>query len=427
MKKYFGLAAMLFIACFVASCSDDDESVPASKNRIYLTVEGNNTLSEDSDDEITVKIELSRNASENLTLDFTIENDTENGMVITNNPLIIAKGNNSGVLVIKSKKQNVYEQLTQMSLAINGLDTQKYMLDGTAIFFVKPSAGTSSLTPEQQALIDTYKQTYGIDLTPWMDAVALQGSIEFPGDGYRDPFVAPATISLNGKTVFTLSENSDADQIVLKMTDNPMGMAEYMHTTLRQLTVEDAEYFANEDAGASYELMQLLNWNSASAETFSVTLDNLKLTNFDATTQTADIEFVTEGTRYVLDKNGEQIYDEALEDYLLYNYGSAESWIPFEYNYSAWDRMLDLISEKNPAVIEIMTSCLASPASYLGVSDILTDYWGIDEEEDEAINLYVTPKGRIDFANGTMTFEFPFDHADQYGYSRVNVTYSLQK
>lgn len=426
MKKYFGLAAMLLIACFAVSCSDDDENTgTVSKNRIYLSIEGNNTLAESSDDAITVNVELSRKVSADLTLNFAIDNNEEGIVSIVNNPLTIAKGTTSGQLTIKSNKLNLLEETTTMTLALPGLDTEKYTLTETARIFVTPSSHSSELTPEQKALIEHYKQTLGVDLTPWMGAVSLKGTIEFPGGGYRAPFVESTTINLTGTTNFTLSNNSDAESMVLKMENNPMGMEEYLYSSLRKQTVEDNEYFCDENAAASLDLMNILNWNATSNETFTVSLDNLLLTDFDPETQTANINFVTEGTHYILDKNGNHIYSEMLEDDLVYNY--AESWIPFEYSFTAWDRMLDLVAENNPEIMEIMVSYTSAPYSYLGMLDVLTDSWGIDEEEDGVPNLYVEPKGTIDFANGTMTFEFPFDHADQYGYSRVKVTYSLQK
>ena len=49
------------------------------------------------------------------------------------------------------------------------------------------------------------------------------------------------------------------------------------------------------------------------------------------------------------------------------------------------------------------------------------------DEEEGMPNLYVEPKGTVDFEAGTMTFEFPFDHADQNGYSRVKVVYTIAK
>lgn len=69
----------------------------------------------------------------------------------------------------------------------------------------------------------------------------------------------------------------------------------------------------------------------------------------------------------------------------------------------------------------------AAPATHLGLSDVLEDSWEIDEDEDGVSNLYVAPHAEIDFNAGTMTFIFPFDTEDQYGYSRIAVTYTLQK
>ncbi|MDE6127358.1 MAG: DUF4929 domain-containing protein, partial [Muribaculaceae bacterium] len=185
------------------------------------------------------------------------------------------------------------------------------------------------------------------------------------------------------------------------------------------------EYFDNADADYSMRLMQLLNWNDASAETFAVTLPGLKITDIDAAAGKATVEFVTEGDNYVLDSAGNPIHDDINDFDLTFDFSYDR--VPFNYSYTAWDRMLALIEGRNPDALELMSAMLSHPAQYLGISSVLSDDWEIDEEEDGVRNLYTEPKGEIDFANGTMTFEFPFDHADQYGYSRVKVVYSLAK
>lgn len=85
---------------------------------------------------------------------------------------------------------------------------------------------------------------------------------------------------------------------MLDMTENPMGMTEYLYKTLRQLTVDDNEYFALEDDGSGLELMELINWNDKSEESFTVSLPGLKIT--DIHDGKATVEFVAEGDDYIL-------------------------------------------------------------------------------------------------------------------------------
>lgn len=427
ISKYLASAAAILLACSAVSCKDDNGAdEPATKTHIYLgTTDGSTSLAEDSEQPITVEVALSAAAKEALTLDFELIGDAAAALELDGNPVTIGKGETTGTFSVKSRQTGMLTEAATATFAINGLDASKYDLLENLTITVLPGAAAATLTPEQKALLDGYKETLGIDLYPWMGNVALTGSIEFPGSGTRDPFVAPATITLNGQTLFTLGADATEDTPALDMTANPMGMTEYLHKSFRQLTVEDKEYFDNADADYSVRLMRLLNWSDASAETFAVTLPGLKITSLEPATKKASVEFVVEGDNLVLDSNGNPIHDDINDFDLTYDFSYDR--VPFEYSYTAWDRMLALIEGRNPDALELMSSMLSHPAQYLGISSVLTDDWEIDEEEDGVRNLYTEPKGEIDFANGTMTFEFPFDHADQYGYSRVKVVYSLAK
>lgn len=427
ISKYLASAAAILLACSAVSCKDDNGAdEPATKTHIYLgTTDGSTSMAEDSDQPITVEVALSAAAKEALTLEFELIGDAAAALELEGNPLTIGKGETTGTFSVKSRQTGMLTEAATATFAINGLDASKYDLLENLTITVLPGAAAATLTPEQKALLDGYKETLGIDLYPWMGNVALTGSIEFPGSGTRDPFVAPATITLNGQTLFTLGADATEDTPALDMAANPMGMTEYLHKSFRQLTVEDKEYFDNADADYSVRLMRLLNWSDASAETFAVTLPGLKITSIDTGAKKAAVEFVTEGDNLVLDSNGNPVHDDINDFDLTYDFSSDR--VPFKYSYSAWDRMLALIEGRNPDALELMSSMLSHPAQYLGISSVLTDDWEIDEDEDGVRNLYTEPKGEIDFANGTMTFEFPFDHADQYGYSRVKVVYSLAK
>lgn len=428
INKYLASATALFLACFAVSCDDKDNDTtePATTTHIYLTsADGTTSISEDSDQPITVEVALSAAAKSAVTFDFELQGTAAQALEMEGNPVTIAKGETKGTFTVKSKKGGILTETATATFAIIGLDTKAYDLQENLTITVMPQANIAALTPEQKALLDGYKETLGIDLYPWLSNITLNGTIEFPGSGNRAPFVAPANIALNGTTLFALSADATADTPVLDMAANPMGMAEYLHKSFRQLTVEDKEYFDNADADYSLRLMQLLSWNATSAETFAVTLPGLKITSIDPATKKAAVEFVVEGDNFVLDSKGDPIHDDVNESDLTFDFSSDR--VPFEYSYSAWDRMLALIESRNPDALELMSSTLSHPAQYLGVSSVLTDDWEIDEEEDGVRNLYTEPKGEIDFAAGTMTFEFPFDHADQYGYSRVKVVYTLAK
>lgn len=421
--KFLATAALLLATIGFVSCSDDNGGgdEPTLTNKIYMTVpSGTTNITSTHPDEITVEVSFSSALAEATSFEFEFTGATPSAMTVVDNPMSLAKGATKGSVKVKATGADISEATT-LTLAIKNLDAKKYVVETPAVFTLTPPVKIEGLTDEQMALINKYKSEKGIDLTPWMGNVSLTGTIEFPGDGTRAPFVEPTTIALGGQTAFTLGSEASDDVIALSMASNPMGMTDYLYDSLLKLTVKDKEYFDVEDSDQSLRLMELLQWNENSTETFEVSLPNIKIVNYDADSQTADIEFVATGDAdYMLDQDGKKIYSDLLEDNISYYH---TSWIPFAYKYSAWDRNLKLFADGNAEIIELLNyNVVADPKVYLGISDINEDAWEIEEN-----NLYVSPKGSIDFAKGTMTFEFPFDHADQNGYSRVKVSYSLAK
>ncbi len=419
--KYLAAATAFLCAATAVSCSDNDEPQEETVNHIYLNVpDGTTSIVQGTDESVTVAVTLSSAAKQAMEIEFGVD-ATDPALVIEDNPVSIAAGSTTGYFTVKASSTVTLTESASYSFKL--VSTGLYDLKENVTVTVLPAPEESNLTEEQKALVAGWKTKYGVDLTPWIGNIKLTGTLRFPGDGVRDAFVAPGSVNLAGSTTFSLSADSDSDTPVLDMVENPMGMADYLYRTFLRLTVDDKEYFALEDDGTGLELMELINWNANTSETFGVTLPGLRITSI--ANGKATVEFVAEGENYIYGSNGEPIYNAEYEMDLTYNW--ATSWIPFNYNYTAWSRQLNLVENGDPLALELLTyGVSAAPASYLGINDVLEDVWEIDEDADGVANLYVTPRGEIDFNAGTMTFEFPFDHADQYGYSRVNVVYSLK-
>lgn len=421
--KYLASAAVLTLALGAVSCKDDDGGDPEVKNKIYLTVvDGTTDIPVNYADEITINVDLSRNATADVDFTFTVTGDHAEALEIIDNPVTVTAGSRAASFRVKTTDIEL-DGPTSLTVTVASVPAG-YEMASPAMFNVTPHSSLAELTDEQRALINSINETKGFDLGKWIGNIALQGTIEFPGDGARAPFIEAATIPLGGTTAITLGSEATVETPTLTMAANPMGMRDYLFDSFRKLTVDDKEYFAYDEdpeaAPESLRLMELIGWNATSAETFEVSLPNIKIVNYDPATQTADLEFVATGDDYLLDSDGDNIYVEAWEEDFAFEH---ESWIPFTYNYSAWTRNLAKISANDPDAIELMGyNIIAHPKAYLGMYDVNEDYWEVEEN-----NLYVAPAGKIDFANGIMTFEFPFDHADQYGYSRVKVTYTLAK
>lgn len=428
MKVLNYLATAVALLCTVAavSCSEKDEPSQPTVTHIYLSVpDGKTSIADDSDETITVEVSLSAKVAQETTFKFTATGADASLISFGDNPVTIAAGSTTGFFTVKSAQTGNVMESTSFSFDIEGLDASKFDISTNATITLLPAANLANLTEEQKALIQSWKTSYGIDLTPWIGNISLQGTIDFPGGGARDAFTNPETINLSGSTVFNLSPEATAEVPALDMVENPMGMTEYLYKVFRALTVGDQEYFALEDDGTGIELMELINWNAGSSETFTASLPGLKLTNI--ANGKATIKFVAEGEDLILNSQGQPIVDD-LMDGAYYTYAYHSSWIPFAYNFSAWNRQLGLMEQNNPTALELQSyGVTAAPACYLGLSDVLEDVWEIDEEEDGVSNFYVEPSAEIDFNAGTMKFIFPFDSADQYGYSRITVTYSLQK
>lgn len=423
ITKYLACAAAFMLAVGATSCSEDKEDEPSVKNRIYLTVPGGETtITTAYTDEIVVDVAFSSALAEATTFNFAFTGSNPSAMTVVDNPVAVPAGVTSHSIKVKYVGGELTDPIS-LELGISDLNTTVYSLEQTAKFTINPVAVIAGLTPEQTAIVEALKTNTGVDMTPWIGDVALTGTIEFPGSDYLSTIAQPQTIQLGGVTTFTLGSNADENTMSLKMASNPMGMTNYLYDLFRNVTVLDEEYFAYDDpdySPASVTLMNLLGWNKDSQETFDVTLDNLKVVNYDPATQTGEIEFVVEDEdgQFAYDAEGNTIYVEALESDLQFG-GGHTSWIPFDYKFSAWDRMLGMLS--NPEIAEIIAYNTSHPASYLGIYDVTED--ALEAEN----SLWVTPKGTIDFANGTMTFEFPFSVELQNDYSRVKVTYTLAK
>lgn len=426
MKKYLATALTLILGVFMVACSDDEETTGyKGKNTVTLAVEsGATTLIEDEDEVVTVSVTLDRVYSQDVNLSVQVQGTEPERLVVTPQPVTIAAGSTKATFEVQSSKQGNLAGQLQYTLTCGDLQSDMTM-GNTVIINLRPRTGMDDLTDTQLALIESWKSNYGVDVTPWMGQISLEGDVTEPGDGLTDPFVEQKSYNLNGKSVITLGEGCTEDKIVLKMVDNPLGMTNVLYDWLRKNTIEDEVNFTQGYGGPI--VMDLINWNKNTQETFNVSLDGIEIDLTEAQTEdgvtTFDVKFVKEGTAYVLGLDGNPVnvvYDEeAGPEPATY---SKESWIPFTYEYTAWSRLLQKVAENDDSALELFnTDGTADPEYYLLPSDV--NYDTFDSEEN---NFYVEPKGSINFQDGTMEFMFPADHALAGGYARVNVKYSVK-
>lgn len=220
---YLASAAALLFAFTAASCSDsNEEPEPEVINHIYFSIpDGNSSITDNTDETVTVAISLSSPLA--TATSFTVELTGSDASLLTigNNPVSIAAGSTTGTFTVASANAGTITESTSFGFTIRDLDPAKFDIAQNATVTLLPAANESTLTPEEQALVDQWRTAYGIDLTPWIGTVALQGTIEFPGSGNRAPFISPQTIQLSGSTVFAISKDADDTTPMLDMTETP--------------------------------------------------------------------------------------------------------------------------------------------------------------------------------------------------------------
>ena len=337
MKKVFIWGGVLLTAAVaVTSCNEKKETGYSGTNKIYLTAENNNAVIVESDaTPLEVEVTLTSTVETATTLTFRLEDDTQEILSLQNNPVTIAAGSKTASFQVISNLKNLLAESTYISVGIDAAQLPQGMeLAETLRIRVNPNPAIPELTEEQKALIEGYKEKFGIDLNEFLGVMKCTTTLNIPGNGMTNDFSTPKTEEIPGQTIITLSEESTAEMPVLKMVDNPMGLTEHLYWVFRQNTVDDDEYWNSTDedyaSPSNQKLMETINWTPTSNETFNVILDGIKCQNISATG--ADLDILGE-----------------VED----SYGDPMTVVPFSYSFSAWDRQKKLLDAGDAEMQEI--------------------------------------------------------------------------
>lgn len=187
------------------------------------------------------------------------------------------------------------------------------------------------------------------------------------------------------------------------MISNAMGMTNFNYEMLRKKTVEDTEYYTQTPYGKA--VMENIKYDF-NKETFTMTLDGIEV-NADMT-----LSFTGKKTN---------IYEVEI------------TTVPFDYTFSAWTRLKEMADEGKSFIVDDGDSKTETPVqdiidgggtlnpyAFFDNTDVVAD-----AEETEYQNIFVVPTGKIDFANGKMTFAFPWYLENAYGCQRVEATYTF--
>lgn len=405
MKKItFMLMCMLaMLTGFSACSSDNNDGDKQMTNYVSISAEGNNIINEDDDNEVKFNILIGNTLTADATINLSLEGNDDNVATLTPSTIALKAGAKTASFTVKSNKKSLLKSDRVLTVKATFSDSNM-KADGKAITLtIKPDSDIPVLTAEQQKLIEGYKQNLNIDLTKILGKVNVETLVTFNDDDKIDINDNKENRSFSGVTIITLSEKATADKPVLKMVSNAMGMAAFNYEMLRKKTVEDTEYYTQTPYGQA--VMENIKYDF-NKETFTMTLDGIEV-NADMT-----LSFTDKKTT---------IYEEEI------------TTVPFDYTFSAWTRLKEMADAGKSFIVDDGDSKTETPVqNIIDGGGTLNPYAFFDNidvvadaEKTEYKNIFVVPTGKIDFANGKMTFAFPWYLENAYGCQKVEATYTF--
>ena len=276
---------LLFLVAVFSGCSETDERAYVGKNSIYIRTEGDPVILAMDDEPLKATLMLIRAYDKDVSFEIDVKYLTEGaGDLVTVNPAIVTipAGEKSVDFEIISNKKGVVADKVQLEIGVKYPLPEADMgkVEEVLRVVVKPYMEAEDLTEEQQALLEGYKAK-GLDLSKWIGVIPVKVSVEVPPTDGLESLINGMKKVYTGKTVVTLSEDATAEQPILKMTNNPMGLTEFMYDMLRKETVEN-DMFWYYDPGEGeinpyMAMMELIGLSKTSLETFEMTLDNIRV------------------------------------------------------------------------------------------------------------------------------------------------------
>lgn len=405
MKKItFMLMCMLAILTGFSACSsDNNDGDKQMTNYVSISAAGNTIINEDDDEEVKFNILIGNTLTADATINLSLEGNDDNVATLTPSTIALKAGAKTASFTVKSNKKSLLKSDRVLTVKATFSDANM-KTDGKAVTLtIKPDSDIPVLTAEQQKLIEGYKQNLNIDLTKILGKVKVETLVTFNDDDKIDINDNKETRSFSGVTIITLSEKATADKPVLKMVSNAMGMAAFNYEMLRKKTVEDTEYYTQTPYGQA--VMENIKYDF-NKETFTMTLDGIEV-NADMT-----LSFTGKKTT---------IYEEEI------------TTVPFDYTFSAWTRLKEMADAGKNFIVDDGDSKTETPVQdIIDGGGTLNPYAFFDNidvvadaEKTEYKNIFVVPTGKIDFANGKMTFAFPWYLENAYGCQKVEATYTF--
>lgn len=391
---------LLVLTAGLFSCSDSKDDGYSGNNLIYITTEQDPVIIESDATILTADLTLTRAYEKSVSFEISVKNltsDEEDLVTVTPSTVTIEPGKKNVSFQIVSSQKEILKADALLEVSVKSLPESDMEVKQKLTIRMKPSLRNPELTEVQKTLLEGYKAK-GLDLSKWIGVIPVKVKVVYPGNSNLEPLVTEFTKNYEGKTVVTLSEKSTEDQPMLKMTENPMGLTEFLYWLLRQETIDNDAFWFDEYSSPLYaEMMNLIGLSKTSQETFDMALDSIRV-------------MFPQNSKSVIEFLGERAD----------TYGDPKIVVPFDYSYTAWDRLKKLIDEGNEKAIECVGyGVTVEPVYYLVHFAADVDEWA-NEPSD-----WMEPKAELDLENGKMTFTFCMDHMNAGGYTQVSVEFVL--
>lgn len=376
------------------SCEKTDDGYTGT-NYIYLT-SGTNSMYDTENDAIDVTVQLTASLKEDLTLALAVADDEDGIITLEGNPVTIAAGAKTGTVKVRTKELSAgLSSNFRITLDRDATVLPEKVAWKEDFTFTVHTSAVPEFTEEQKAIIEAYREKTGIDLTKYLGIVDVTTVYTASNP---DSEIPDEPVTITGKTTIMLSEQATADQPVLKMTVNPMGLTDELYRKLKSLTVNNADWYDENNVPCYQTLMTEIGWTSESVETFSITLDGIFVNDDQSVDFVKDLSY----------------YDEEYEeDVTLHK-------VNFEYMFSAFEREKEALAagKIGTEVDEDWAyDATVDPSMWLNTDDI--------SEDGYEYGNYVEASATISDEN--MVFTFPIYNYNDYDYSKVVATYTPNK
>ena len=167
LVMFCAFAAML---AGTVSC-EEPETGYEGINYIYLDA-SSDSMYDTEDASIKVTATLTTAIDQNLTLMFEV-NDPDGIITLEGNPVTIAAGETTAAFTVTTKEIPDISASFRITLSDDTVLPENVQWDEDFLFTVKTSA-VSDLTEDQIAIIESYRETTGIDLSKYLGFSQVQ-------------------------------------------------------------------------------------------------------------------------------------------------------------------------------------------------------------------------------------------------------------